>query len=109
VFLISTQLCDAMGTDITNNELCKHFVSLLKDTEAEVRTAAATKVTGVCIKMPVENSVKLVLPCVKELVSDASQHARGKFFFRYILFIYLFFVFCVRNGTVILTPPPSLL
>jgi len=71
------ELCDAMGADITNNELCKHFVSLLKDTEAEVRTAAATKVTGVCIKMPVENSIKLVLPCVKELVSDTSQHARA--------------------------------
>lgn len=66
-----------MVADITNNELCKHFVGLLKDTEAEVRTAAATKVTGVCIKMPVENSIKLVLPCVKELVSDTSQHARG--------------------------------
>jgi len=66
-----------MGADITNNELCKHIVSLLRDTEAEVRTAAATKVTGVCVKLPVENSIKLVLPCVKELVSDTSQHARA--------------------------------
>ena len=67
-----------MGTEITSNELCKHFVSLLRDTEAEVRTAAATKVTGVCTKLPLELSIKLVLPCVKELVNDTSQHARGK-------------------------------
>lgn len=71
------ELCDALGAELTNSELCKHFINLLRDTEAEVRTAAATKVTAVCTKMPVESSIKLILPCVKELVGDASQHARA--------------------------------
>eukprot|EP01087_Luapelamoeba_hula_P024695 TRINITY_DN949_c0_g1_i1.p1 TRINITY_DN949_c0_g1~~TRINITY_DN949_c0_g1_i1.p1 ORF type:complete len:586 (+),score=99.05 TRINITY_DN949_c0_g1_i1:135-1892(+) len=71
------ELCDAMGNDITNSELSKFFVGLLKDNEAEVRTSAAFKVTGVCTKIPVEASIKNILPCIKDLVSDSSQHARA--------------------------------
>lgn len=66
-----------MGSDIIQAELVPAFVRLLRDTEAEVRTAAAFKVTGVAKKLPPEVSIKNILPCVKELVSDNSQHARG--------------------------------
>jgi hypothetical protein len=39
-----TQLCDAVGVEITRAELVPAFLRLLKDPEAEVRTAAAGKV-----------------------------------------------------------------
>ena len=67
---------------------------LLKDTEAEVRTAASLRVTGVCIVIPKDMAIKQVLPCIKELVTDASQHVRGNrhpFFILYpSLYIHLF-------------------
>lgn len=66
-----------MGSDITQAELVPAFVKLLRDTEAEVRTAAAFKVTGVAKKLSPDVSIQHLLPCVKELVSDNSQHARG--------------------------------
>jgi hypothetical protein len=34
-------------------------------------------VTGVAKKLPADVSIKHLLPCVKELVTDSSQHARG--------------------------------
>jgi serine/threonine-protein phosphatase 2A regulatory subunit A len=76
-FSFNPQLCDAMGPEITQAELIPAFVRLLRDTEAEVRTAAAFKVTGVAKKLPADVSIKHLLPCVKELVTDSSQHARG--------------------------------
>lgn len=78
---LSNQLCDAVGPEITKSELVGYFVRLLKDTEAEVRTAASLRVTGVCVVIPKDMAVKQVLPCIKELVTDASQHVRGIFFF----------------------------
>lgn len=66
-----------MGTDITKGELVGFFVRLLKDTEAEVRTAASLRTTGVCSMIPKDMAIKQVLPCIKELVTDSSQHVRG--------------------------------
>jgi hypothetical protein len=34
-------------------------------------------VTGVCEKMPQDQIIKLALPCIRDLVSDSSQHVRG--------------------------------
>ena len=42
----SLQLAEAVGTDIVREELIGHFVLLLKDNEAEVRTAAAGQIPG---------------------------------------------------------------
>ena len=42
-----------------------------------MRTAASLRVTGVCIVIPKDMAIKQVLPCIKELVTDASQHVRG--------------------------------
>ncbi len=71
------QLAQALGVEITRGELLNGFVRLLKDTEAEVRTAAASKVTGFCSLVSVDTIIKLILPCVRELASDQSQHVRG--------------------------------
>jgi serine/threonine-protein phosphatase 2A regulatory subunit A len=40
------QVCDAIGEDTVRAELVSTFVDLLKDSEGEVRTAAAGEVPG---------------------------------------------------------------
>jgi serine/threonine-protein phosphatase 2A regulatory subunit A len=70
------QLVDALGKQITQNDLVPVFVKLLKDTEAEVRTAAASKVSGVCKQLVLETVVKDILPCVRSLSTDESAAVR---------------------------------
>jgi len=70
-------LCTALGTDITKSELVNAFIKMLKDSEAEVRTAAASKITGVASLIELNTVVKSILPCVHDLVSDDSQHVRA--------------------------------
>jgi len=79
-YMVANHFCElaqAVGPEITKNELVSFYVRLLKDTEAEVRTAAAFKVNGLCDLLPVDMVIKTILPCVKELVSDQSQHVRA--------------------------------
>lgn len=40
------QLASAVGEDIIRDEMVQAFVSLLKDNEAEVRTAASGQIPG---------------------------------------------------------------
>ena len=40
------QLAEAVGTEIVNEELVGAYVQLLKDNEAEVRTAGAGQIPG---------------------------------------------------------------
>jgi len=57
------------------------FQNLLKDTEAEVRAAAANKVTEFCQNLEASQREQIImssiLPCVKELVADANQHVKS--------------------------------
>merc|ERR1711935_811192 len=70
-------LAAALGPQITNLELMGLFVRLLKDTEAEVRGAAAKQVSEMAnIATPGEVVMEQILPCVEELVHDSSQHVR---------------------------------
>eukprot|EP00960_Hanusia_phi_P024291 715650-Hanusia_phi.AAC.1 len=48
-----------------------------QDTEAEVRTAAAFKVAGFCSKVSVDVALNQIMPCIRDLVVDQSQHVRG--------------------------------
>lgn len=41
---VFTALVEAFGKEVTEKELVPAFVKLLKDSEAEVRTASASKV-----------------------------------------------------------------
>lgn len=50
----------------------EHFVNLLKDTESEVRSCAATQAPGVCLLCP----SPAFIPCLLGLVTDQSQHVR---------------------------------
>uniref|UniRef100_A0A6N2MXQ9 Phosphatase PP2A regulatory subunit A/Splicing factor 3B subunit 1-like HEAT repeat domain-containing protein n=1 Tax=Salix viminalis TaxID=40686 RepID=A0A6N2MXQ9_SALVM len=58
-------------------DLVPAYVRLLRDNEAEVRIAAAGKVTKFCRILSPEHAIQHILPCVKELSSDSSQHVRS--------------------------------
>jgi len=75
-------LCDAFGEKPTTEDLLPGFIALLKDSEAEVRTAAAFKVADIVKRVVatpdgVSTTVREVIPVVRELVTDPSQHARA--------------------------------
>lgn len=76
-----TALQESVGEEITKTHLVSAFVKLLKDNEAEVRTAAAFKVPDFCAALEksiqFDTIVKLVMPCVRDLVEDQSQHVRA--------------------------------
>jgi serine/threonine-protein phosphatase 2A regulatory subunit A len=41
------ELSEAVGVQLVREELVNHYVQLLKDNEAEVRTAAAGQIPGI--------------------------------------------------------------
>jgi serine/threonine-protein phosphatase 2A regulatory subunit A len=53
------------------------FVSILKDIEAEVKTSACGQISGFCSLIAPEIITAEFFPCVKELVTDGSQHVRA--------------------------------
>ncbi|CAG2063386.1 unnamed protein product, partial [Timema podura] len=76
-----TELQKAVGPDITKTDLVPAFQSLLKDTEAEVRAAAAHKVRDFCQNLDQVQQETIimtsVLPYVKDLVADPNQHVKS--------------------------------
>jgi hypothetical protein len=52
------------------------FVMHLRDVEAEVRIAAASKSITFAAKIPADAALTQLLPCFRELANDSSQHAR---------------------------------
>jgi serine/threonine-protein phosphatase 2A regulatory subunit A len=90
------KLSAAAGEDIVREELVVAFVALLKDNEAEVRTAAAGQIPGsspsnflVCAQLTsppragfanlVDREIILarLMPCIRDLATDTSQHVRA--------------------------------
>ena len=53
------------------------FVKLLKDSEAEVRTAIAGQIPGFCELLDRETLLNEIMTSVEDLVSDTSQHVRS--------------------------------
>lgn len=75
-----TDLQKAVGQEITRSDLVPAFQVLLKDTEAEVRAAAADKVRDFCQNLDsYQESIIMtnILPYVKELVADPNQHVKS--------------------------------
>uniref|UniRef100_A0A8C7MMW3 Protein phosphatase 2 scaffold subunit Abeta n=1 Tax=Oncorhynchus kisutch TaxID=8019 RepID=A0A8C7MMW3_ONCKI len=76
-----SELQKAVGPEITKNDLVPAFQNLLKDCEAEVRSAAAKKIKEFCENLPEDSRETIImthiLSCVKELVSDTSQHVKS--------------------------------
>lgn len=70
----------AVGPEITKADLVGAFQSLLKDTEAEVRAAAANKVRDFCQNLDPSQRESIImnsiLSYVKELVADPNQHVK---------------------------------
>ena len=75
------ELQESVGPEITKLELVSAFGSLLKDTEAEVRAAAASKIKDFCRNLAVESRetviMQHILPHVKDLVNDQNQHVKS--------------------------------
>lgn len=87
-------LAEAVGEGIVREELVSAFVGLLKDNEAEVKTAGAGQIPG---QFPSADGCKAqadlysgfaklvdkevilarILPCVQDLSKDSSQHVRA--------------------------------
>jgi hypothetical protein len=78
---LCVQLQKAVGQEITKSDLVPAFQSLLKDTEAEVRAAAAHKVRDFCQNLDSYQQESIImtniLPFVKELVADPNQHVKS--------------------------------
>ncbi|EKX34071.1 hypothetical protein GUITHDRAFT_160260 [Guillardia theta CCMP2712] len=71
------ELCESIPREVIEAEMCPALVKFLKDTEAEVRTAAAFKVAGFCSKVSVDVALNQIMPCIRDLVVDQSQHVRA--------------------------------
>ncbi|KAL7269783.1 protein phosphatase 2A structural subunit [Rhizina undulata] len=73
------KLAKAVGDDVVRRDLVPAFVKLLKDTEAEVRTAIAGQIPGFCGILDRQTLLDEIMGSVEDLVSDASQHVRAAF------------------------------
>ena len=60
-----SELCEAFGPEATSGPLVLALEKLLKDPEAEVRTAAATKITDVAKRIRIELVMDKVRACVR--------------------------------------------
>lgn len=65
------------STLVHRTDLTPHFVRLLRDSEAEVRVAAAGKVALFSKLLVPSGIVQHILPCVRELSTDSSQYVRA--------------------------------
>ena len=66
-----------MGSAIVKDIMITAYVHLLKDNEAEVRTAAASQIPGFSTLIDPKVVLKEILPCVKDLVTDVNVHVRA--------------------------------
>jgi serine/threonine-protein phosphatase 2A regulatory subunit A len=71
------ELSEAVGVEIVREELIGQYVQLLKDNEAEVRTAAASQIPGFSAMLDKEVILARIVPCVRDLSQDTSQHVRA--------------------------------
>lgn len=72
------ELADAVGeSEGKNDEMIDSFAKLLQDTEAEVRTAAAFKVSDVSKLAGAEKTMKKLIMPIKQLVQDPCQFTRA--------------------------------
>jgi serine/threonine-protein phosphatase 2A regulatory subunit A len=63
--------------EVIGRDLVPAFVKLLKDSEAEVRTAIAGQIPGFCGLLDRDTLLNEIMTPVEDLVSDSSQHVRS--------------------------------
>ncbi|KAI9849448.1 MAG: Polyamine N-acetyltransferase 1 [Sclerophora amabilis] len=73
----SWRIAKAVDEEVVSRDLVPSFVKLLKDTEAEVRTAIAGQIPGFCGLLDRETLLNEIMTSVEDLVSDSSQHVRA--------------------------------
>lgn len=71
------QIAKAVDEEVVTRDLVPAFVKLLKDNEAEVRTAIAGQIPGFCGLVDSEMLLGEIMPSIEGLVSDTSQHVRA--------------------------------
>lgn len=71
------KLAKAVGEEVVRRDLAPAFVKLLKDTEAEVRTAISGQIPGFCGLLDRQTLLDEIMSAVVDLVSDSSQHVRA--------------------------------
>jgi serine/threonine-protein phosphatase 2A regulatory subunit A len=71
------KIATIFGPDIVRDYLVGAFVVILKDVEPEVKTAACAQLPGFAALVPADILLADVLPAVKDLSSDSSQHVRA--------------------------------
>ena len=72
-----TTATDSVFGSMCRSELLPAYVKLLRDTEAEVRVAAAGKVSAISKMLTSDRVIASIVPCVKDLAADSSQHVRS--------------------------------
>ncbi|GMF65037.1 unnamed protein product [Phytophthora lilii] len=71
------EICEALNAETINSTFCDSVVSLLEDNEAEVRTAATSKILGVARLLQPQRIVEKIVPCFQRLARDMSDHVRS--------------------------------
>jgi serine/threonine-protein phosphatase 2A regulatory subunit A len=71
------KIAKAVDEETINHDLVPAFVKLLKDAEAEVRTAIASQIPGFCKLLKPDILLEEIMPNIEELVTDSSQHVRA--------------------------------
>lgn len=62
--------------DAARDRMLGAFVEFLRDSEAEVRTVAASRFAEMSALVPVAEVAELLLPCAQVLVRDQNEHVR---------------------------------
>jgi serine/threonine-protein phosphatase 2A regulatory subunit A len=73
----ASQIAKAVDEEVVSRDLVPAFVKLLKDNEAEVRTAIAGQIPGFCALVDQSTLLGDIMSSIEDLVSDTSQHVRA--------------------------------
>jgi serine/threonine-protein phosphatase 2A regulatory subunit A len=71
------KIAKAVDDEVVVRDLVPAFVKLLKDTEAEVRTAISGQIPGFCTLIDRDTLLNEIMTSIEDLASDQSQHVRG--------------------------------
>ncbi|KAG4300900.1 hypothetical protein PCANB_002893 [Pneumocystis canis] len=71
------ELADVVGKEIIDSDMLPAFLRLLRDIEAEVRTAIVGQIPGFCKYVNCQVVLDEILPVLRDLITDPSQHVRA--------------------------------
>lgn len=77
IWLTMKQIAKAVDEEVVSRDLVPSFQDLLKDNEAEVRTAIAGQIPGFCALVDRDTLLNSIMSKVEDLVTDTSQHVRA--------------------------------